>query len=154
MISRILRYQDRKSTVILTHCQKATSYLPRSSVDFSTTNNSFRINWSMCREKGNIGNGDRERRRNSLADYPIIRFSGTFAIYVSEFYPSLGGGRPFRLRFRPPHRRAVGIFVSISQKSFSHTFLSQRIPWSRVLVAAIVDLCDREINSRVKSSRL
>lgn len=29
-----------------------------------------------------------ERRRNSLADYPIIRFSGTFAIYVSESYSS------------------------------------------------------------------
>jgi len=32
--------------------------------------------------------GDGERRRNSLADYPIIRFSGTFAIYVSASRPS------------------------------------------------------------------
>jgi len=54
-----------------------------------------------------------ERRRNSLADYPIIQFSGTFAIYVSEFHPSLEGGRPSSAVSHPhppSYRRAVGIF--------------------------------------------
>lgn len=104
-------------------------FTEKDGVCFPPRGNSFRINWPMCREKRNIGNGGSERRRNSLADYPIIRFSGTFAIYVSEFYPSLGGGRPFRLRTRlPSHRRAVGIFIPISHKSFSRAFLSRRIP--------------------------
>jgi len=40
--------------------------------------------------------GDGERRRNSLADYPIIRFSGTFAIYVSKSRPSALRSPPLR----------------------------------------------------------
>jgi hypothetical protein len=76
--------------------------------------------------------GDGERRGNSLADYPIIRFSGTFAIYVSA-------SRPFPLRrekagfrfsasslFSSLYRSVVGIFVFISQSS-SARFLS--IAW-------------------------
>lgn len=88
--------------------------IKRNDVDFSSISNSSQINWPMSREKRNIGNGGgEERRRNSLADYPIIRFSGTFAIYVSKSHPTL-----WRLPLLLPSLPRILVLVSTDRGNF------------------------------------
>lgn len=135
---------------------KYTSHLSRATATFlSQVTHPESI--GRCLEKSGILEMAAERRRNSLADYPIIRFSGTFAIYVSEFYPFLSLSLSKQARgesFPFLCLSSTLVFVSTSRGKFrfhlakvvfrASTPSCHMDPWSRVLmriaITAIVDL--------------